>query len=151
MKLLGRETGESVMLFEETLPAGTTSLRHLHHDSDEVARVLAGEFTFKIGDEITVGLAPAHSCRATCRMLGGTPAANSAVFCFSTLRSPRASSLRRCLSATHWADESTGFLLPTTVGARSFARVREFGSGCVHSPPAHGPDHHCAGYRRVTA
>ncbi len=55
MKLLGRETNQSVMLFEETLPAGTASLFHLHHDSDEVAWVLAGEFTFKIGDEVTAG------------------------------------------------------------------------------------------------
>jgi quercetin dioxygenase-like cupin family protein len=43
------------MMFEETLPAGTTSLLHLHRDSDEVAWVLAGEMTFKIGDEVTVG------------------------------------------------------------------------------------------------
>jgi len=55
LKLLGRETGESIMVFEETLPAGTTSLFHLHRDSDEVAWVLAGDFTFKIGDEVTVG------------------------------------------------------------------------------------------------
>src|SRR6516225_88754 len=55
MKLLGRETGESIMMFEETLPASTASLYHLHHDSDEVAWVLAGEFTFMIGDEVTVG------------------------------------------------------------------------------------------------
>ena len=55
LKLLGHETGESIMLFEETLPAGTTSLYHLHRDSDEVAWVLAGEITFKIGDEVTVG------------------------------------------------------------------------------------------------
>jgi len=55
MKLLGRETGESIMMFEETLPAGTTSLHHLHRDSDEVAWVLAGEFTFQIGDEISAG------------------------------------------------------------------------------------------------
>jgi len=55
LKLLGRETGEGIMMFEETLPAGTASLHHLHHDSDEVAWVLAGEFTFKIGDEVTVG------------------------------------------------------------------------------------------------
>jgi quercetin dioxygenase-like cupin family protein len=55
LKLLGGETGESIMMFEETLPAGTASLFHLHHDSDEVAWVLAGEFTFKIGDEVTVG------------------------------------------------------------------------------------------------
>jgi quercetin dioxygenase-like cupin family protein len=55
LKLLGRETGESIMMFEETLPAGTASLHHLHRDSDEVAWVLAGEFTFKIGDEVAGG------------------------------------------------------------------------------------------------
>jgi len=55
LKLLGRETNESIMMFEETLPAGTASLFHLHHCSDEVAWVLAGEFTFKIGPEVTVG------------------------------------------------------------------------------------------------
>ena len=55
LKLLGHETGESIMMFEETLPAGTTSLHHLHRDSDEVAWVLSGEFTFKIGDEVTTG------------------------------------------------------------------------------------------------
>jgi quercetin dioxygenase-like cupin family protein len=55
LKLLGRETGESIMMFEETLPPGTASLHHLHHDSDEVAWVLAGEFTFMIGDEVSSG------------------------------------------------------------------------------------------------
>ena len=43
------------MMFEETAPVGTESSFHLHHDSDEVAWVLAGEITFKIGDEVTVG------------------------------------------------------------------------------------------------
>ncbi len=55
MKLLGRETNQSIMMFEETLPAGAASLYHLHRDSDEVAWVLAGEFTFKIGDAVTAG------------------------------------------------------------------------------------------------
>jgi len=55
LKLVGRDTNESIMLFEETVPAGTKSLFHLHRDSDEVAWVLAGEITFKIGDEVTVG------------------------------------------------------------------------------------------------
>ena len=55
LKLLGHETNESVMLFEETVPPGTKSLFHLHRDSDEVAWVLAGEITFKIGDEVSVG------------------------------------------------------------------------------------------------
>ena len=55
LKLRGGETGESIMMFEETVPAGTRSTFHLHHDSDEVAYVLSGEVTFKIGDQITVG------------------------------------------------------------------------------------------------
>ena len=55
LKLLGHETNESIMLFEETVPPGTKSLFHLHRDSDEVAWVLAGEITFKIGDEVSVG------------------------------------------------------------------------------------------------
>jgi quercetin dioxygenase-like cupin family protein len=55
MKLLGHDTGDSIMMFEETLPPGTASLYHLHHDSDEVAWVLAGEISFRIGDEVTVG------------------------------------------------------------------------------------------------
>ncbi|HLY46602.1 MAG TPA: cupin domain-containing protein [Stellaceae bacterium] len=55
LKLLGGETAESIMLFEETAPAGTETTFHLHRDSDEVAYVLAGEVTMKIGDEVTVG------------------------------------------------------------------------------------------------
>ncbi|MBV8889533.1 MAG: cupin domain-containing protein [Alphaproteobacteria bacterium] len=55
LKLLGRETADSIMMFEETLPAGTASLYHLHHDSDDVAWVLAGGITFHIGDLVTTG------------------------------------------------------------------------------------------------
>ena len=55
LKLLGRETNESIMMFEETVPAGTKSLLHLHRDSDEVAWVLEGEITFMIGDDVSVG------------------------------------------------------------------------------------------------
>ena len=55
MKLLGRDTGDSIMLFEETLPAGTASTYHLHHESDEVASVLEGQFAFKIGDLVAAG------------------------------------------------------------------------------------------------
>ena len=55
LKLVGRETHESIMMFEETVPPGTASLFHLHRDSDEVAWVLEGEFTFKIGEEISNG------------------------------------------------------------------------------------------------
>lgn len=55
LKLLGSETSNSIMMFEETLPPGTASLYHLHHNSDEVAWVLAGEITFKIGETMTAG------------------------------------------------------------------------------------------------
>jgi len=55
LKLLGCETTDSIMMFEETLPPGTASLYHLHHDSDEVAWVLAGKITFKIGETMTSG------------------------------------------------------------------------------------------------
>jgi quercetin dioxygenase-like cupin family protein len=55
LKLLGHETNGSIMLFEETVPAGTKSLFHLHRDSDEVAWVLVGEITFMIGDQVSVG------------------------------------------------------------------------------------------------
>jgi len=55
LKLVGGDTGDSVMMFEETAPAGTETTFHLHHDSDEVAYVLAGEVTFKIGEEVSVG------------------------------------------------------------------------------------------------
>ena len=56
MKLFGRDTGQSVTLFEQTVPAGSrNSWLHLHRDSDEIAWVLEGEFTFKIGEEVTTG------------------------------------------------------------------------------------------------
>jgi quercetin dioxygenase-like cupin family protein len=55
LKLLGGATGDSIMLFEETVPSGTKSTFHLHRDRDEVAYVLSGEVTFMIGDEVTVG------------------------------------------------------------------------------------------------
>jgi len=55
VKLVGDETRGSIMMFEETVPPGTGSSYHLHHDSDEVAWVLEGEITFKIGDRVSVG------------------------------------------------------------------------------------------------
>jgi quercetin dioxygenase-like cupin family protein len=55
LKLVGGQTAESVMLFEETAPPGAATDLHLHHDSDEIAYVLSGEITFLIGDKVTVG------------------------------------------------------------------------------------------------
>jgi len=54
-KLLGEATDGSIMLFEEVVPTRTKSTFHLHHDSDEVAYVLSGDVTFKIGGKVTVG------------------------------------------------------------------------------------------------
>jgi quercetin dioxygenase-like cupin family protein len=55
LKMLAGQTAESVMMFEEVAPASTETPLHLHHDSDEIAYVLSGEITFKIGDQVTVG------------------------------------------------------------------------------------------------
>jgi quercetin dioxygenase-like cupin family protein len=55
LKMLTGETAESVMMFEEVAPVSTDTPMHIHHDSDEIAYVLSGEITFKIGDEVTVG------------------------------------------------------------------------------------------------
>jgi len=55
LKLQSSETADSVMMFEEAASAGTVTNYHLHRDSDEVAYVLSGEVTFKIGDQISVG------------------------------------------------------------------------------------------------
>jgi quercetin dioxygenase-like cupin family protein len=55
LKLLGGETGGSIMMFEASAPVGAKSTLHLHRDSDEVAYVLSGEFTFLIGEQVTVG------------------------------------------------------------------------------------------------
>jgi quercetin dioxygenase-like cupin family protein len=54
LKLCGGETGGSIMMFEQTMPAGTKSTFHRHLDSDEVAYVLGGELTVEIGDRLTV-------------------------------------------------------------------------------------------------
>src|SRR5215472_8900628 len=55
LKLQSSQTAESVMMFEEAAPAGTVTNFHLHRDSDEVAYILSGQVTFKIGDQTTVG------------------------------------------------------------------------------------------------
>jgi len=54
LKLRGGETDDSIMMFEQIMPAGTRSTFHLHRDSDEVAYVLGGELTAKIGDRLAV-------------------------------------------------------------------------------------------------
>ena len=55
LKMLSGETGDSVMMFEEVAPVATDTTMHTHCASDEIAYVLSGEITFKIGDQVTVG------------------------------------------------------------------------------------------------
>lgn len=75
LKLRGSETANSITMFEETLPVGTKSVFHLHHDSDEVAYVISGEIAFVIDGKVTVGGAGTcafiprgvpHAWKATC-------------------------------------------------------------------------------------
>ena len=54
LKLRVDQTAGSIMMFEQTLPAGTKSTFHRHRDSDEVAYVMSGEVTFLIGDDLTI-------------------------------------------------------------------------------------------------
>ena len=60
LKLLGHQTGHSLMLFEEVTPPGTATPLHVHHESDEVMYVLAGAFVCKVDDDIT-SVAPGGS------------------------------------------------------------------------------------------
>ena len=54
-KLLSDQTDGSVAVFEEVVPPGMGTPLHIHPISDEVIYLLAGEFTFKIGDQVTKG------------------------------------------------------------------------------------------------
>jgi quercetin dioxygenase-like cupin family protein len=54
-KLLSNQTGDTISLFEELIPPGTETFLHLHHSSDEAMCILSGEFSFKIGDQVTNG------------------------------------------------------------------------------------------------
>jgi quercetin dioxygenase-like cupin family protein len=54
-KLLSEQTGNSMSVFEELIPAGFGTALHLHHGSDEAMCVLSGEFAFKIGESVARG------------------------------------------------------------------------------------------------
>src|SRR5260370_4254363 len=55
LKLKNEQTGQSVMAFEEVTPAGTATPLHIHRDSDEVMYVLAGQYSFVVGDKLSSG------------------------------------------------------------------------------------------------
>src|SRR5215469_916693 len=54
-RLMSEQTGDSVSIFEESIPKAVETTLHLHHVSDEAMCVLSGEFAFKIGDTVTRG------------------------------------------------------------------------------------------------
>ena len=95
LKLLGGDTGESIMLFEETAPAGTETTFHLHRDSDEVAYVLSGEITLR--SEIrspSAGRGPARFCHAAFHTPGRTPELKQGACC-SCIRRPAPAAFSR--------------------------------------------------------
>ena len=133
LKLVGHETNESIMLFEETVPVGTKSLFHLHRDSDEVAWVLAGEITFKIGDEITVG--GPGTCAFFPRnvpMPGRAPAAKPAASCSCTPRRPPAATSRSSRTTARPTTTNASSSASATTG-KSSVQTRSDG-GCGVGP-----------------
>jgi quercetin dioxygenase-like cupin family protein len=52
-KLFSDQTNGSIAIFEETVPVGGGTPYHIHPGSDEVIHILSGEFTFKIGEQVT--------------------------------------------------------------------------------------------------
>ena len=59
-KLLSEQTGGSIAVFEEMVPVGDGTPLHIHPTSDEVIHIVAGEFTIKIGEEVTKVSADAY-------------------------------------------------------------------------------------------
>jgi quercetin dioxygenase-like cupin family protein len=52
-KLLSEQTGERVAVFEEVIPGGFGTPLHRHHTSDELIYILAGDFSIKIGEQMS--------------------------------------------------------------------------------------------------
>ena len=52
-KLLSDQTEDSIAVFEEVVPVGGGTPFHIHHTSDETIFIAAGEFIFKIGENIS--------------------------------------------------------------------------------------------------
>jgi quercetin dioxygenase-like cupin family protein len=52
LKATAKETGGAIGFIEATSAPGFGPPRHIHHSHDELFYVLAGEFTFLVGDEV---------------------------------------------------------------------------------------------------
>jgi quercetin dioxygenase-like cupin family protein len=57
IKAAGDQTGGTLAAFEETIDPRVGPPLHVHRDSDELLYVLAGEFTFAVGDRRLTGAA----------------------------------------------------------------------------------------------
>src|SRR5688572_18080397 len=84
-KLIGEDTGGSAAVFEESVPVGAGTPLHIHHASDEIIHLLAGQLTLKLGPRTThidsgtwvfIPRGTAHGWRNT----GNTPAHAAFVF-----------------------------------------------------------------------
>jgi quercetin dioxygenase-like cupin family protein len=56
-KLLSEQTGETVAVFEEVVPAGAGTPLHRHLTSNEVIYIQDGMFKFKLGEQVATGRA----------------------------------------------------------------------------------------------
>ena len=52
-RLLSEQTGGNVSVLEEMVPVGGGTPLHIHHTSDELIHLLAGELTIKLGIRVT--------------------------------------------------------------------------------------------------
>jgi quercetin dioxygenase-like cupin family protein len=52
-KLLSDQTGGSISVFEEIVPMGGGAPLHIHPDSDEVIQIVTGDFTIRLGEQVT--------------------------------------------------------------------------------------------------
>jgi quercetin dioxygenase-like cupin family protein len=52
-KLLSEQTSGAVSVFEEVVPMGGGTPLHIHHTSDEVIHLLAGELRIRLGTQVT--------------------------------------------------------------------------------------------------
>jgi hypothetical protein len=113
LTLLGRQTGESIMMFEETLPAGTKSLFHLHRDSDEVAWALAARSPLRSASLPSAGPAPARFMSRNVQHAGKNSGSETGrVVCIHS-RPPPVASLKHFRSACpNKDDERQSFFSP---------------------------------------
>ena len=90
------DMAQSVMMFEEVAPTDTVTDLHIHHDSDEIAYVLAVKSPSRsVIRSRSADPGPVHSCRAGCHTPGRVLALRPDVFFSYTPPVMRAASSKR--------------------------------------------------------